>query len=139
MEPTPRSDWGRDYLRRYYRGTDDLLNKSLDGIIVTGAEPKAARLTEEPYWATFGRVIDWARENTVSSVYSCLAVHGAVLHMDGVERQALPAKCIGVFPQTKAEDHPLTARPSADFQDAAREVEWGAGGGSRELRLFRSL
>src|ERR1700733_12299383 len=108
MEPTPRLDWGRDYLRRYYRGTDDLLNKSLDGIIVTGAEPKAARLTEEPYWATFVRVIDWARENTASSVYSCLAVHGAVLHMDGVERQALPAKCIGVFPQTKAEDHPLT-------------------------------
>jgi Homoserine O-succinyltransferase len=53
MESTPRSNWGRDYLRRYYRGTDDLLNKSLDGIIVTGAEPKAARLTEEPYWATF--------------------------------------------------------------------------------------
>jgi homoserine O-succinyltransferase/O-acetyltransferase len=109
MEPTPRSDWGRDYLRRYYHGTDDLLNKSLDGIIVTGAEPKAAKLTDEPYWATFGRVINWARENTVSSVYSCLAVHGAVLHTDGLERQALPAKCIGVFPQTKAEDHPLTA------------------------------
>jgi homoserine O-succinyltransferase len=29
--------------------------------------------------------------------------------MDGMERQALPAKCIGVFPQTKAEDHPLTS------------------------------
>jgi homoserine O-succinyltransferase len=109
MEPTPRSDWGRDYLRRYYRGTEDLLNKRLDGIIVTGAEPKAARLTEEPYWATFVRVINLARENTASSVYSCLAVHGAVQHMDGLERQALSAKCFGVFPQTKAEDHPLTS------------------------------
>jgi homoserine O-succinyltransferase len=109
MDPTPRSDWGRDYLRRYYRGTDDLLNKRLDGIIVTGAEPKAARLTEEPYWATFVRIIDWASENTTSSVYSCLAVHAAVLHIDGLERQALPAKCIGVFPQIKAEDHPLTS------------------------------
>jgi homoserine O-succinyltransferase len=107
MEPTPRSDWGRDYLRRYYHGTDDLLNKSLDGIIVTGAEPKAARLSEEPYWATFGEVTNWAKENTVSSVYSCLAVHGAVLHMDGLERHALPAKCIGVFPQTRIEDHLL--------------------------------
>jgi homoserine O-succinyltransferase/O-acetyltransferase len=72
MEPTPRLDWGRDYLRRYYRGTDDLLNKSLDGIIVTGAEPKAARLTEEPYWATFVRVIDWARENTTFMGPSCI-------------------------------------------------------------------
>jgi homoserine O-succinyltransferase len=108
MEPTSRSDWGRGYLHRYYHSTDDLLNKSLDGIIVTGAEPKAARLTEEPYWDNFIRIIDWARENTLSSVYSCLAVHGAVLYMDGLEREALPAKCIGVFPQTKADDHPLT-------------------------------
>src|SRR5580692_5795698 len=107
MDPTPRSDWGRDYMRRYYRGTDDLLNKRLDGIIVTGAEPKAARLTEEPYWASFVRIVNWARENTTSSVYSCLAVHGAVLHMDGVERQPLPTKCIGVFHQMKAADHPL--------------------------------
>jgi homoserine O-succinyltransferase/O-acetyltransferase len=107
LETTPRSDWGRDYMRRYYRGTDDLLNKRLDGIIVTGAEPKAARLTEEPYWASFVRIVNWAKEHTVSSVYSCLAVHGAVLHLDGVERQPLPAKCIGVFHQTKAGDHPL--------------------------------
>ena len=107
LETTPRSEWGQDYVRRYYRGTEDLFNTDLDAIIVTGAEPKAARLTEEPYWNTFVQVIDWAKENTVSSVYSCLAVHGAVLHMDGVERHGLPAKCIGVFAQTKAEDHPL--------------------------------
>ena len=86
MGETPRSDWGRDYVRRYYRGTDDLLDKRLDGIIVTGAEPKAARLTEEPYWASFVRIVNWARENTASSVYSCLAVHGAVLHMDEIGR-----------------------------------------------------
>jgi homoserine O-succinyltransferase len=108
MEPTPRSEWGRDYLKRYYRGTNDLLNHSFDGIIVTGAEPKASKLTEEPYWLTFCRVVDWAKENTRSSIYSCLAVHGAVLHSDGLEREALPEKCIGVFLQKKAENHPLT-------------------------------
>jgi homoserine O-succinyltransferase/O-acetyltransferase len=107
METTPRSEWGRDYVRRYYRSTDDLVIGSLDGIIVTGAEPKAARLTEEPYWTNLVQVMDWARENTISSVYSCLAVHAAVLHMDGVERHKLPAKCIGVFTQTKNRDHPL--------------------------------
>jgi homoserine O-succinyltransferase/O-acetyltransferase len=107
MKATPRSEWGRDYVRRYYRSTDDLVLGSLDGIIVTGAEPRAARLTEEPYWTALAQVMDWARENTISSVYSCLAVHAAVLHMDGVERHALPAKCIGVFNQAKTRDHPL--------------------------------
>ncbi|MBR1132254.1 homoserine O-succinyltransferase MetA [Bradyrhizobium iriomotense] len=107
MESTPRSEWGRDYVRRYYRGIGDLLNRSLDGVIVTGAEPRAASLTDEPYWTTFAEIADWATENTVSSVFSCLAVHGAVLHLDGVARHKLPAKCFGVFAQTKTRHHPL--------------------------------
>jgi homoserine O-succinyltransferase len=124
LETTPRSDWGRDYVRRYYRGTDDLLNRSLDGVIVTGAEPRAASLTEEPYWATFGEIIDWASENTLSSVYSCLAVHGAVLHLDGVERHKLPAKCIGVFAQTKMKDCPLMRGVPATFRTP--HARWNA-------------
>jgi homoserine O-succinyltransferase len=92
------------------------LNVKLDGVIVTGAEPKAACLTEEAYWPTFAEVIDWAAENTVSSVYSCLAVHGAVLHLDGVKRRALPAKCIGVFAQSKTRDHPLMHDVPATFR-----------------------
>jgi homoserine O-succinyltransferase len=107
MDTTPRSDWGRDYVRRFYRGVNQLFDSSLDGIIVTGAEPKTDRLTEEPYWAQFVQVIDWAKENTLSSVCSCLAVHGAVLHLDGIERHPLPDKCIGVFNQTRTMHHPL--------------------------------
>ena len=116
IKTTPRSEWGRDYVRRYYRGIGDLLNESLDGIIVTGAEPRCASLMDEPYWRAFVQVIDWAKENTVSSVLSCLAVHGAVLHVDSVERHALPAKCIGVFAQTKTTDHPLMRDVPATFQ-----------------------
>src|ERR1700722_2653522 len=59
METAPRSDWGRDYTRRFYLGVKDLLDEDLDGVIVTGAEPKAASLTEEPYWRSFGQIIDW--------------------------------------------------------------------------------
>jgi homoserine O-succinyltransferase len=109
MPTTPRSDWGSEYVRRHYRTTDEMLNGSLDGIIVTGAEPKAARLTNESYWGDFAEVADWASENTISSVYSCLAVHGVVLHRDGIERHALPDKCIGVFVQTRTADHSLVA------------------------------
>jgi homoserine O-succinyltransferase/O-acetyltransferase len=134
MEATPRSEWGRDYVRRYYRGTDDLLNGSLDGIIVTGTEPRAASLTEEPYWPSFVQLVEWASENTASSVYSCLAVHGVVLHMDGVARHALPAKCIGVFAQTKTRNHLLMHNVPATFRipharwNEVQEEELASGG-----------
>ena len=123
METTPRTDWGRDYVRRFYLGTNDLLSSNLDGLIVTGAEPTAADLMEEPYWDSFGQVIDWAKENTLSSVCSCLAVHGAVLHLDGVERHPLGDKCIGVFTQTRITDHPLIAGRSVELRNPAFSVE----------------
>jgi homoserine O-succinyltransferase len=107
METTPRTDWGRDYVRRFYLGANDLLNSRLDGLIVTGAEPKAVTLVDEPYWPSFVQIIDWAKENTLSSVCSCLAVHGAVLHLDEIERHQLSQKCLGIFIQTKVTDHPL--------------------------------
>src|SRR5579871_2211219 len=70
IDTNPRAGWGHDYVQRFYRGIKVLLNSDLDGIIVTGAEPKTASLVEEPYWASFGQIIDWARENTLSSIYS---------------------------------------------------------------------
>ena len=42
--------------------------QSLDAIIVTGTEPRAARLTDEPYWRRFGELLEWAREHTLASI-----------------------------------------------------------------------
>lgn len=107
LQATSRSDWGRQYMSRCYSDIGALWNGHLDGLIVTGAEPQAPNLPDEPYWGQLGTVIDWAKENTVSAAWSCLAVHGAVLHVDGIDRHALAEKCIGVFEQARTTDHPL--------------------------------
>jgi homoserine O-succinyltransferase/O-acetyltransferase len=102
-----RGERARQYIRRFYLDADKLPDSALDGLIVTGAEPQANRLNEEPYWESFERVIDWAQENTASAVWSCLAVHAAVLHLDNIERHELGRKCVGVFKQTKKIEHAL--------------------------------
>ena len=93
----PRGDYARTYMRGTYASADALATASLDGLIVTGNEPRAALLPDEPYWPELTEVIDWAADAGPPSVWSCLAAHAAVLHLDGVERQPLPAKCSGVF------------------------------------------
>jgi homoserine O-succinyltransferase len=81
----------------------------LDGLIVTGTEPCAASLQDEPYWPALSRLVDWARGNTTSAVWSCLAAHAAVLHADGIARQPLENKLSGVFDCEAVADHPLLA------------------------------
>lgn len=86
-----------DHAAGRYACVDELWNQSLDGLIVTGTEPMTAALKEEPYWESFTQLLDWAQNNTRSTVWSCLAAHAAILHMDGIERRRNHTKHFGVF------------------------------------------
>ncbi|MGH8265493.1 MAG: homoserine O-succinyltransferase MetA [Steroidobacteraceae bacterium] len=104
-----RSDLVRHRLQDRYSDIAALWDAKLDGLIVTGTEPRAADLRAEPYWPALTKLIDWAQENTASTIWSCLAAHAAVLHLDGVERRPLPDKRFGVFDCIKSSRHSLTS------------------------------
>jgi homoserine O-succinyltransferase len=87
----------------------------LDAIIVTGAEPRAADLRDEPYWPALSRLVDWAAENTSSTFWSCLAAHAAVQHLDGIRRRRFATKLSGVVGCERAGDHPLMTTLPARF------------------------
>ena len=105
----PRAETTRQELAERYRDIAELWDAHLDGLIVTGTEPRMKNLKDEPYWATLAQVVDWARDNTASTIWSCLAAHAAVLHVDGVERSPFVEKLSGVFECEPATSHPMTA------------------------------
>lgn len=104
---TPRSDATRLVMRDRYVEIDDLDALKVDALIVTGNEPKTPDIRSEPYFPHLARLIDWAEHNTLSTLWSCLAAHAAVLHLDGVERRPLAQKCAGVFLCEQVADDPL--------------------------------
>jgi homoserine O-succinyltransferase/O-acetyltransferase len=104
----PRTDFGRQQIDRYSH-IDTLWDRDLDGVIITGAEPRAANLADEPYWSTLTRIVDWADDHTHSTVWSCLAAHAALLYLDGIDRRLLSDKRFGVFACDRVSDHPLIA------------------------------
>jgi homoserine O-succinyltransferase len=93
--PRPRED--ADHIENGYGNIERLWAGRLDGIIVTGAEPLTSNLTEEPLWTGLKTLLEWAEHNTYSSIWSCLAAHAAVLHLDGIQRRPLNGKLVGVF------------------------------------------
>ncbi len=103
-----RSQTAKWRVDRQYTDIADLGRLQIDGLIVTGAEPNAATLPEEPFWQDLTDIIDWAETNTRSTIWSCLAAHAAVLHLDGIERQRLDTKCSGVYDCAKVTDNWLT-------------------------------
>jgi homoserine O-succinyltransferase len=94
VKRSPEAKW---HVESEYSDLADLKRQRFDGLIVTGAEPVAPELDQEPYWRDLTDLIDWAKVSTRSTIWSCLAAHAAVLHLDGIERRRLPAKCHGIF------------------------------------------
>jgi homoserine O-succinyltransferase/O-acetyltransferase len=92
-----------------YERLQDLWDSDLDGLIVTGAEPGAASLPDEPLWDPLTRTIEWAGRHTSSTIWSCLGAHAAVLYLDGVERRPRSEKIFGIFDSVKVVDHPILA------------------------------
>ena len=103
-----RSQSAKWRVDQQYTDIADLDRLHIDGLIVTGAEPAAATLPEEPFWQDLTAIVDWAKANTRSTIWSCLAAHVAVLHLDGIERRRLDAKCSGIYDCSKVADHWLT-------------------------------
>jgi homoserine O-succinyltransferase/O-acetyltransferase len=101
-----RSDWRHPRRSRYF-DISELAESRHDAIIMTGTEPRTCDITKETFWDALTEVVDWSKENVVSAIWSCLAAHAAVRHLDGIRRHPLRAKCFGLFPCDAAMVHPL--------------------------------
>jgi homoserine O-succinyltransferase len=101
LPEVPRGPAGLEHVNgdRYW-SIDELQQEPPDALIVTGTEPVAPLLSDEPYWDRLGDLIRWADANTTSSIWSCLAAHAAVELLDGVRRRRLQQKRCGVFAHT---------------------------------------
>ncbi len=87
---------------------DHLFDQQFDTVIVTGMEPRGGPLPDEPIWHAICRIADWAEHHAVPVVWSCLAAHAAILHLDGLGRERLPKKLSGIFASDIVPHHPLT-------------------------------
>src|SRR5579863_1526047 len=102
-----RAEAGRSHLNQHYEDIGGLWASPVDGLIVTGTEPHSGDLADEPYWSTLTKIVDWAEDQTISTVWSCLAAHAAVFHIDGIGRYPLGKKLSGVFDCNKVTNHTI--------------------------------
>jgi homoserine O-succinyltransferase len=112
----PRGELGAARIAKSYADVEEMWDAQLDGLIVTGREPLTPNLADEPYWESFTKVLEWARDHTASTIWSCLAAHAAVLHMDGIGRIRSNHKRCGVYDCARVMDHPLTTGAPSRFK-----------------------
>jgi homoserine O-succinyltransferase len=135
LDGLARSKETLDYIGRHYSTFSELRAAGLDALIITGANVISPELDREPFWKPLMAVVDWARENVASSLYSCLATHAVLKRFYGIERRPMPEKRWGVFSHRVAsQSHPLLREintrfdvPHSRFNDISRNQLEAAG------------
>ena len=107
LELLPRQPGTLSAIGQTYRPARELRAHSPDALIVTGAEPHAPDLRDEPYWRELAGLAAWAQSHTISCLFSCLAAHAEVLRRNKIVRRRQPIKLHGVFEAEVIASHEL--------------------------------
>lgn len=95
----------REHIEQSYLDITRLPSMHMDALLVTGAVPIAPALTDEPFWPQLSDLVAWARTHTLSTLFSCLSAHAAVMSLDKIERRRLPEKLSGLYAVETQKDH----------------------------------
>lgn len=130
-----RQGKAKAHVQRYYEDFRQLQQEGLDALIITGANPVHADITQEKYWEPMVEVIAWGREHVCSTLCSCLATHADLKLHHHIERIRLPQKRWGVYSHRLLDQtHPLVSNintrfdaPHSHVYEVTREQIEGAG------------
>ncbi len=96
------------HIRQHYFDFDELADRGLDALIISGANVANPSLDQEAFWEPLIEVARWAEDNVASVLCSCLATHALVKYRHGIDRQRLPRKKWGVYShRISLPEHPL--------------------------------
>lgn len=116
FDEIPRGEAAKAHIEQYYDSFDKIKQEGLDALIITGANPQKADLTEEPFWQPLQQVVTWAQQNVSSVMCSCLATHAVVEMLYGIKRYPLPRKRWGVYSHRVCDVlHPLVSNINSRF------------------------
>ena len=93
------------HMDNFYVEFDDVVNKKYDGLIVTGAPLAHLAYKDVKYWEKMTVIMDWARRNVQSTLFSCWAAHAAIYHFFGKNRGLRKHKLSGVYRHFVQNEH----------------------------------
>ena len=86
LPDVPRNEASSRHIASPYSSIDDLWEGAARWADCDWQGASGGNLTDEPYWESFTKTLAWAQENAHSTIWSCLAAHAAILHLDGIDR-----------------------------------------------------
>jgi len=108
VDGLPRSEESQSYIEEYYHTFTEIQAMGLDALVITGANVSNPSLDQEPFWEPLQQVTQWAQQQKIPVLCSCLSTHALVQALYHVHRELMPKKLWGVYSHhVMNPEHPL--------------------------------
>ncbi|MBE5935423.1 MAG: homoserine O-succinyltransferase [Lachnospiraceae bacterium] len=85
------------HLDKFYYHFEDIKDKKLDGLIITGAPVEQMDFEEVAYWDELVEIMDWADKNVTSTLHICWGAQAALYHKYGINKYPMEEKLSGIY------------------------------------------
>lgn len=86
-----------NHLNKFYSTFEDIKDKRLDGLIITGAPLENISFEEVDYWEELCEIMDWAETNVTSVLHICWGAQAGFYHYYGIQKRQLDEKLFGIY------------------------------------------
>lgn len=94
-----------DYLSTFYKVFDDIKDKKIDGMIITGAPIEHLKFEDITYWNEISQIMEWTKTNVTSTLHICWGAQAGLYYHYKIPKYNLPKKMFGIFEHTKVYKH----------------------------------
>ena len=87
----------QSHLNKFYQTFDEVKNRNLDGLIITGAPIELMEYEEVDYWDEISAVMEWTKTHVTSTLHLCWGAQAALYYHYGIPKYVLNHKMFGVY------------------------------------------
>lgn len=85
------------HLEQFYVTLDEIRDRTLDGLIITGAPVEHMDFEQVDYWEEVCEIMDWAKTHVTSTLHVCWGAQAGLYHYYGIKKHQMNKKVFGVY------------------------------------------
>ncbi len=87
----------QSHLLKFYQTFEDVKEKNLDGLIITGAPVELLEFEEVHYWPEICNIMEWTKTHVTSTLHLCWGAQAGLYYHYGIKKRILSQKVFGVY------------------------------------------
>ena len=92
-----------EYIKRFYRNIDDVLQERYDGVIITWAAVETLEFEEVQYWEWLVEIMKWTRTNVWSTLHVCWWSMAWLYYHHWLGKELYREKLFGIYKQDRVD------------------------------------